>query len=750
MAQLPASEPLRHQPESRPVASTPWLNRFNAWRLEARVPTLTENATYSAGDYDHAVYMVKNDLVTHYETPGTPFYTAAGDTAARNSNIYVSSSTATTDVQAIDWWMQAPFHAMGMLDPRLAQTGFGSYREVKSGWNMGAAVDVLSGNPFTGGAFPVRFPGDGTTEPLTSYGGGEFPDPLQGCPGYSVPTGLPAFIELGTNVATTVTAHSFTGNGTALAHCVIDTHNTALGSDLIDRGGVILIPQKPLQSGVKYVVSMTVNGTAYTWSFNVGPLATVPPVVSGLTPATGPWTGGTPVKISGTAFDQGVSSVMFGNAPATSFTVVDSTTITATSAAHSTGPVDVTVTTAGGTSATSAADVYTYAPPDCSAAAVTSSKTSPQPAGTAITFTASATGARCTSPVYEFWLWSAAGGWALRQAYSSTATLALDTSGMLPGTYSVDVWVEESGSIQGAGAYETFALEAWTVGGCDFASMTPNPAPSSGIVTFTATAGGTGCNQPQYRFWLWSASSGYVMKQDFSSTNTWSTDSAALAAGTYSIVVHVKQKGSPLAYETWALSALPKGACGAPSTSATNASPQSVGGIVHLSAAAPGCTAPLYRYYYYPAPGNQYGLLRDWSSTASFDWNTAGMSPGTYSIVVHVKQSSSNAAYDTYALMAYTLAWIPAVNLNANLSSPQAAGSGVTLTAAATGTPQYQFWVYAPGGPWTMVQDYSSTATLSWNTAGLTQGTYSWVVYARQQGSGAQYDVYALINYTIT
>ena len=45
------------------------------------------------------------------------------------------------------------------------------------------------------------------------------------------------------------------------------------------------------------------------------------------------------------------------------FTVTNSTTITATAPAGTVGTVDVTVTTPGGTSATSAADQYTYTPP---------------------------------------------------------------------------------------------------------------------------------------------------------------------------------------------------------------------------------------------------------------------------------------------------------------------------------------------------------------------------------------------------
>gem|GEM_PF-1450067 len=254
------------------ASSSPWLDRLNAWRAGSAVPALTENSTYDSGDAAHGLYMVKNDLVTHYETPGVPYYTAAGDAAARASNIYVSSSTSTTDVQAIDWWMGAPFHAMGMMDPRLAQTGFGSYREVKSGWEMGAALNVLSGNPFTGGGFPVYFPGNGTTEPLTSYSGNEFPDPLQACSGYAVPTGLPVFVELGGNVTTTATASSFTGDGVALPHCVIDSNSPNVGSSLTYRGGVVVIPRAPLVAGVHYTVGLTVNGASYTWSFSVGTL----------------------------------------------------------------------------------------------------------------------------------------------------------------------------------------------------------------------------------------------------------------------------------------------------------------------------------------------------------------------------------------------------------------------------------------------------------------------------------------------
>jgi hypothetical protein len=253
------------------VCAPPWLARLNYWRSTARLPSVTENPTWSSGDYLHALWMVKNNTIQHGETPGTPYYTPEGDLAGQKGNIAVQSSTNVTDDQFVDWWMGAPFHAMGMMDPRLQQSGFGSYREVKSGWEAAAALDVIRGNSFGSGPFPnpVFWPGNGMTVPLRTYSGNEFPDPLQACPGYSAPTGLPVFVELGGNIPTTDGPNTFTANGVPVQHCVIDSTNAALSPYLTARGGVIVIPLQPLQPGVVYVVSLTVNGLPYTWSFQV-------------------------------------------------------------------------------------------------------------------------------------------------------------------------------------------------------------------------------------------------------------------------------------------------------------------------------------------------------------------------------------------------------------------------------------------------------------------------------------------------
>lgn len=87
-------------------------------------------------------------------------------------------------------------------------------------------------------------------------------------------------------------------------------------------------------------------------------VVSTPPTVTGVSPNGGPSTGGTSVTITGTGFTC-VTGVKFGGTPATTFTVVNSTTITATSP-PGTGTVDVTVTNCNGTSPTNPGDQFTY------------------------------------------------------------------------------------------------------------------------------------------------------------------------------------------------------------------------------------------------------------------------------------------------------------------------------------------------------------------------------------------------------
>jgi hypothetical protein len=96
-------------------------------------------------------------------------------------------------------------------------------------------------------------------------------------------------------------------------------------------------------------------------------ITTPAPVVTAVSPATGPPAGGTTVTVTGTHL-AGATSVSFGAGhPATSVSCTD-TSCTAVSPAEAVGTVDVQVATAGGTSATSGADRFSYAAADLSVA----------------------------------------------------------------------------------------------------------------------------------------------------------------------------------------------------------------------------------------------------------------------------------------------------------------------------------------------------------------------------------------------
>ena len=268
-----------------PASATPatdWLSVLNAYRKSAGVQPVSENPSYSAGDVKHARYMVENGVIQHSEDTGNPWYTPEGDDAAHKSNLQTSNAPK-NQVDAVDEWMTGPFHAVGLLDPGLSTSGYGEFTDSSAPAVWGAGLNVLAGlgSPPPGQQFPVLWPGSGASTPLTTYDGGESPDPLSSCPGLSVPAGAPIIVQFGQGVSTSVTAASLTEEGSAVPVCVFDAGTYAnpdasgqsLGrAVLAQRGAVVMIPSRPLHLlGTHYTASLTVNGATTTWSFVAEP-----------------------------------------------------------------------------------------------------------------------------------------------------------------------------------------------------------------------------------------------------------------------------------------------------------------------------------------------------------------------------------------------------------------------------------------------------------------------------------------------
>lgn len=266
-------------PDALPAPSA-WLDYLNFYRATARISPVTENTAWSDGDRKHAIYIVRNDALRHSEDPATVGYTPEGQKAAQQSNLFYSCDRDTSDWRAIDTWMQSPFHALGVLDPRLVQVGYGSYKETGGNLRMGAALNVVAGTRHSRAAtYPVFWPGNDTVIPINSHREGS-PSPLTSCPGYTAPSGLPLILQIGPGDLTpVVSATSFSQNGQPLEHCVFsestyrnpDRDQQKLGRSILGaRGAIVLVPRAPLATGTTYTASITVDGRTHTWSFSTG------------------------------------------------------------------------------------------------------------------------------------------------------------------------------------------------------------------------------------------------------------------------------------------------------------------------------------------------------------------------------------------------------------------------------------------------------------------------------------------------
>jgi hypothetical protein len=123
------------------------------------------------------------------------------------------------------------------------------------------------------------------------------------------------------------------------------------GSPAIDAGDNTACAGSPVSDKDQRGAARPIGVACDIGAYEAGSVA-----LSGLSPASGPTSGGTTVTIRGGGFG-GTTSVSFGGAAATTVSV-SATTITVTTPAHGPGAVDVAVTSGGQTRTLTGA--YTY------------------------------------------------------------------------------------------------------------------------------------------------------------------------------------------------------------------------------------------------------------------------------------------------------------------------------------------------------------------------------------------------------
>ena len=250
------------------------LSDLNLWRAEAAVPpVLRFSAANNNGCALHERYLAMVGTLAHPEQPGLPGYTAAGADAGLNSVLAEPAGLPK------ETWVDAVYHRMSVLQPRLRVSGFAAsdgYTCLRTG---GSAIDdSISARTKTLTLYP--WPANGATDqPLTfGHAAYESPSALIDAPGA---TSLGLLLSVNVNgpwadssaPLSTLTSSSLvasTGDSIPLSYSDSSTPNRYYLN-----GGFALLPRLALQRSMTYTAHaggfVTADGLKYpfaiTWQF---------------------------------------------------------------------------------------------------------------------------------------------------------------------------------------------------------------------------------------------------------------------------------------------------------------------------------------------------------------------------------------------------------------------------------------------------------------------------------------------------
>jgi hypothetical protein len=197
------------------------------------------------------------------------------------------------------------------------------------------------------------------------------------------------------------------------------------------------------------------------------------------------------------------------------------------------------------------ANQFTLESSPCSSVSISFSPASSATSGTSVTATAQ--GAGCPHPLYQFWVLPPGGTvYQLAQVYSTASTLALNTTGKAPGTYTFSTWVRDASSLgtygNQFGRWDAYNSSNYVlVQPCTAVTVTSasaSPAAVGTTVTFTVNA--TGCTHPLYQLWvLPPGGTAYQLVQAYSSNATLTWTTTGDARGVYQISIWARDANSP-------------------------------------------------------------------------------------------------------------------------------------------------------------------------------------------------------------
>jgi hypothetical protein len=352
-------------------------------------------------------------------------------------------------------------------------------------------------------------------------------------------------------------------------------------------------------------------------------------------------------------------------------------------------------------------------------------RNAPQAAGTAITFTASATGG--AMPLEYKWLIDRGSGFVPVTTWSTIDSFTWTPSTPNP-QYRVGVWARSGGNTKDAAeasASMPFAITQPTpLRGVTIAADKPAPQVAGTSIQFTATASG-GAAPLEYKWMIFDGSPTWKMNGWTASNRfTWTPSTPR---PDYAIRVWVRSHGStreePEAdtYIAFPIDAPVPVLVKSVTLGTNKPAPQILGASISFTAMASGGVAPVqYKFLLYDGSPT-WRHLTGWTTSNTFMW-TPSSANQHYAIRVWAR-SSNNAKDEPEAEAQFSFPIdsnvptpISGVTLATNKPSPQVAGTTIVATATVRGgAAPYTFrWLVHDGVSWKVVTGWTTSNTFTW------------------------------------
>ncbi len=286
---------------------------------------------------------------------------------------------------------------------------------------------------------------------------------------------------------------------------------------------------------------------------------------------------------------------------------------------------------------------YKIGGPPLTAVALATDPASPQPVGTSIALSATASGG--TNVLYQFWVYdpNTTPAWSQLQAYSSLAGYSWKPAA--PGNYLLSCSAQDG--ITGA---EVSTTHWYTISGPPltgvFVDTDPDsPQPINTPITLTAAA--TGGTAVQYQFWVYNSavSPAWQELQAYSASATCNWQPVVSGDSLLSVSARDGLTGTEVSTLSWyAVTSGPL--LTAVSVSLYPAQPQAPNFPITLTAAATGGSKVQYQFWVYrPAATPAWSQLQAYSASATCQWTPSAA--GNYFLSVSARDGVTNGEVST-------------------------------------------------------------------------------------------------------